>query len=295
MFPDFLPAETAQLTEPASIAMAQGIRRELIQTRLLAQPIATSFVQAGQGGPPVLLLHGFDSSLLEFRRLFPLLATERATWAVDLLGFGFTERLAGIAYSPEAIRAHLYGFWEHFLGVPMVLVGTSMGGGSAMDFALSHPECVERLVLMDSVGLTSGVPPVAKYLFPPLDYLAVSILRDPRLRQSVSRQSYVDSRLATADATCCGALPLSMPGWYPASIAFLKSGGYPSFRERLSRLSSPTLILWGEQDRILDPEQALTFNAGIKGSKLVWIPQAGHVPHLEQPTLTAQEILQFAR
>jgi len=295
MLPDFLPPQAAQLTEPASIAMAQGIRREPVTTPLLVQPIPTSLVQGGQGGAPLLLLHGFDSSLLEFRRLFPLLAKQRATWAVDMLGFGFTERLPGIAYSPEAIRAHLYGFWRQFLGVPMVLVGTSMGGGSALDFALNHPECVERLVLIDSVGLTSGVPPVVKYLFPPLDYLAVSILRDPRLRQSVSRQSYVDSRLATADATCCGALPLAMPGWYQANMAFLKSGGYPSFRDCLSRLTIPTLILWGEQDRILDPKFAQVFKAQIKDSRLVWIPQAGHVPHLEQPALTAGEILQFAQ
>jgi pimeloyl-ACP methyl ester carboxylesterase len=70
-------------------------------------------VHQGKGGTPILLLHGFDSSVLEFRRLLPLLATENETWAVDLLGFGFTDRIAGIPFSPSAIKTHLYYFWKH--------------------------------------------------------------------------------------------------------------------------------------------------------------------------------------
>lgn len=82
----FLPPEFKNLTEPSSIALAQSIERQEIATPLSEQPIPTSFIRQGGGGTPILLLHGFDSSVFEFRRLLPLLAEKHETWAVDLLG-----------------------------------------------------------------------------------------------------------------------------------------------------------------------------------------------------------------
>lgn len=106
-----------------------------IATPLTNQPVATTYVKQGSGGTPILLIHGFDSSVLEFRRLLPLLSGDNETWAVDLLGFGFTDRLSGIAsYSPTAIKTHLYYFWKSLINQPVILVGASMGGATAIDF-----------------------------------------------------------------------------------------------------------------------------------------------------------------
>ncbi|MEH2271760.1 MAG: alpha/beta fold hydrolase, partial [Nostoc sp.] len=107
MFPNFLPTAVGQLTEPTSIALARSIQTTAIATPLTNQPVTTTFVKQGCGRTPILLIHGFDSSVLEFRRLLPLLSGDNETWAVDLLGFGFTDRLSGIAYSPTAIKTHL--------------------------------------------------------------------------------------------------------------------------------------------------------------------------------------------
>ena len=111
IFPDFLPIDVQKLTEAASIELAQNIQRAPIDTPWVNQPIPTAFVQQGDGEPPILLLHGFDSSLLEFRRLFPLLAATTQIWAMDLLGFGFTDRTASPGFDPGSIkqigRAHV--------------------------------------------------------------------------------------------------------------------------------------------------------------------------------------------
>ncbi|MBW4699371.1 MAG: alpha/beta hydrolase [Aphanocapsa lilacina HA4352-LM1] len=64
--------------------------------------------------------------------------------------------------------------------------------------------------------------------------------------------------------------------------------------EKLPALSPPTLILWGENDRILDPPDAHKFHKALPGSRLVWIQNCGHVPHLEKPQVTAGAIEQFA-
>lgn len=293
MFPNFLPKAVGQLTESTSIALAQSIQTAAIATPLINQPVTTTYVKQGSGGTPILLIHGFDSSVLEFRRLLPLLSGDNETWAVDLLGFGFTDRLSGIAYSPTAIKTHLYYFWKSLINQPVILVGASMGGATAIDFTLTYPEVVKKLVLIDSAGLADGSP-LSKFMFPPLDYLATQFLSSLKVRDRVSRIGYKNQSLASVDALCCGALHLQMPSWNQALIAFTKSGGYGAFKLNiLSKIVQPTLILWGDSDKILGTNDATKFKREILHSTLTWIQDCGHLPHLEQPQVTAQHILNF--
>ena len=101
MFPEYIPSEANQLTEDTSIALAKQIQITSIATDFSPEAIPTTYVQQGNGSTPILLLHGFDSSLLEFRRLFPLLAGQQETWAVDLLGFGFSDRIPNLPFSAQ--------------------------------------------------------------------------------------------------------------------------------------------------------------------------------------------------
>jgi pimeloyl-ACP methyl ester carboxylesterase len=294
MFASFLPPDVTQLTESTSIALAQAITAQAIATSLLPEPIGTAYVQRGTGGTPIVLLPGFDSSVLEFRRLLPQLSRQQATWAVDLLGFGFTDRPIQAPYTPAAIKTHLYYTWKTLIGQPMILVGASMGGAAAIDFALTYPEAVAKLVLLDSAGFAAA-PAIGPFLVPPLGYLATEFLRQPRVRRQVSLNAYADSRFVTPDAELCGALHLQQPGWRPALIAFTKSGGYNFLADRIPKIAIPTLILWGDQDKILGTQDADRFKAAIASSQLTWIANSGHVPHLEQPQITAEHILAFSQ
>ncbi|WP_017655578.1 alpha/beta fold hydrolase [Fortiea contorta] len=295
MFPSFLPAAVAQLTDTDAIAIAQNIQSQAIAIPVTNQPITTTYVTQGSGGIPILLIHGFDSSVLEFRRLLPLLAVSQETWAVDLLGFGFTDRLAKIEFSPNVIKTHLYYFWQNLIKQPVILVGASMGGAAAIDFALTYPEVVQKLVLIDSAGLKGGSP-LSKLMFPPLDYLATEVLRNLKIRDRISRAAYKNQNLASIDALNCGALHLQMPSWSQALIAFTKSGGYKAFNiQQLSQIKPQTLILWGDTDKILGTKDAEVFNRAIPHSQLVWIEDCGHLPHLEAPQITAQHILEFSQ
>jgi pimeloyl-ACP methyl ester carboxylesterase len=103
-------------------------------------------------------LHGFDSSLLEFRRLLPLLAGSGDVWAIDFFGSGFTECPTSISINPGSIRQHLLSIVETWIGEPVVLAGASLGGAVAIDFALHHPSWVRSLALMDSVGFSGSFP-----------------------------------------------------------------------------------------------------------------------------------------
>lgn len=290
---DFFSPNQVQLTEPASITLIQQIQQQPIVTPLQEAAIATTYVRQGNNQPPLLLLHGFDSSVLEFRRLLPLLAEHHKTWSIDLLGFGFTERPPALAFDPAAIKTHLYYTWKTLIGQPMVLVGASMGGAVAIDFALTYPEAVQQLVLIDSAGLAKG-PAVSKWMFPPLGYLATEFLRQPRVRRQVSCQAYFDpQQFVTEDALRCAALHLQVPNWRQALIAFTKSGGYTFSVAQIAQIQTPTLILWGDADRILGTKDADALQGAIAQSQLVWIPDCGHVPHLEKPQATAAAILSF--
>ena len=144
MFPSFLPASIQQLTEPSSIDLAIQIQQADINTSLVAQPISTSYVCQGTGGIPIVFLHGFDSSLLEFRRIIPIIAAQQQVWAIDLLGFGFTERLAECPFSSKSIYTHLQAFWHKMINQPIILIGVSMGGAAAIEFTLNYPEAVTK-------------------------------------------------------------------------------------------------------------------------------------------------------
>lgn len=292
MFPSLLPPLVEQLTESTSIALAQNIQCQAIPTPLRSQPLQTSYIHQGSGGIPILCLHGFDSSVFEFRRLLPFFVGQQQAWAVDLLGFGFTERDVQIPINPHNITLHLYSFWKTLINQPVILVGTSMGGAAAIDFTLSYPEAVQSLVLVDSAGIGQG-PIIGKFLIPPFERWATNFLRNPKVRQGISENAYFDKTFASEDARICAALHLEHPNWSQGLISFTKSGGYGSYKNQLSQIQSPTLIIWGENDKILGTKDAARFKRLIPYSQIKWITNCGHVPHLEQPKITAQMILNF--
>jgi pimeloyl-ACP methyl ester carboxylesterase len=292
MFPSLLPPLVEQLTESTSIALAQKIQCQEVPTPLRNPPLQTAYIHQGSERIPILLLHGFDSSVFEFRRLLPFFVGQQEAWTVDLLGFGFTERDPQIPINPQNITLHLYSFWKTLINQPVILVGTSMGGAAALDFTLSYPEAVHSLVLVDSAGIGQG-PIVGKFLIPPFDRWTTNFLSNPKVRQSISENAYFDKTFASEDARICAALHLENPHWSQGLISFTKSGGYGSYKNQLSQIQQPTLMIWGENDKILGTKDAAKFKQLIPHSQIEWIQNCGHVPHLEQPQITAQMILNF--
>jgi pimeloyl-ACP methyl ester carboxylesterase len=293
MFSALSDISTDGLTEATSLAMVGAIAFSKIPIPSHVEGITTTYVKQGTGSPPILLLHGFDSSLLEFRRLMPLLAQHNQTWAIDLLGFGFTERPDGLEVSPASIEAHLYSVWQSLIQRPVMLVGASMGGAAAIAFTLAFPNAVEKLVLIDSAGYSSG-PVMGRFLTDSLGYWVTErFLKKPSVRQKISEKAYYNKIFASPDAQKCAALHLDCPNWSKSLISFTRSGGYRSCKARLSEIQVPTLILWGEGDRILGTKDAARFQNAIPQSKLIWVPNCGHVPHLENPEFTAESIQGF--
>lgn len=154
--------------EDAAWAMSQMQQIEIEMPNVVA-PVSTTFVRSGVDGmPKILFLHGADSSALEWRFMMKRLYNEYDCWAVDWFSGGWTDRTAfvdalkGQPTPPQPwpiVRAHIHAFWQQAMGgEPCVLVGTSLGGAVALDYATSHPDATTKLVLVDAGGVSYKSP-----------------------------------------------------------------------------------------------------------------------------------------
>lgn len=235
-------------------------------------------------GPPVLLLHGFDSSFLEFRRLAPLLASGVQLFIPDLYGFGFCPRPTGGDYSPSGVLRHL----EVLAGeigsrnpAPLGLIGASMGGSVAVELARRLPEQVNRLLLLAPAGLTGRPMPLP----PLLDGLGVRFLSLPGVRRGLCRTAFSDPDAAVGAAELeIASLHLQSPGWADALRRFARSGGFAGGGAPLP--NQPITVLWGANDRILRAPQKRAALA-LLGERVRELDACGHLPHLDQTATVA--------
>jgi len=187
----------------------------------------------------------------------------------------------------------LQKFIEDVVGRPVTLLGTSLGGSVAIDFASEYQrEWVDRLVLVDAQGFIDGIGPMSSMpRF--LSVLGVQVLKSVGLRQMANKMAYFDKdRYATDDAMKIGRLHTHLDGWTDANVAFMQSGGY-AVSTRLGDINIPCLVVWGRNDEILDPSYADKFMQVLKDAELVWIENCGHVPALEQPAKLVEAIEGF--
>ncbi|MEL6385565.1 MAG: alpha/beta hydrolase [Cyanobacteria bacterium J06626_18] len=296
----FLPTLAQQIQDNDAIAFLNRLQRPLVTVPDLMAgqhpvtvptAVMTTGTQTSADSVPLVLLPGFDSSVLEFRHLIPYLAPHRRIYALDLLGFGFTVYPPSTTIAPSTIRQHLYATWQQLIDRPVALLGASLGGAVAIDLALSHPDCVEQLILVDSVGF-SGSFPLGKHLDASLLNWGADWLRFRKgfALQALARLPLADPSLK--DKALCALLHQAMPDWKKAIVSFTQSGGYSYLAEHIAAIQQPTLILWGDHDTTLGTEDAWKFKRAIPHSCLVWIAGADHAPHIDAPEAVAKIILQ---
>lgn len=242
-------------------------------------------------GPPLLLLHGFDSSFLEFRRLAPLLAEHHQLFIPDLHGFGFSPRPPAGPFGPGPVLDHLErllvaiearrGAGRGGRGAGIGLIGASMGGSVAVELARRQPARIQRLLLLAPAGLTGRPMPLP----PLLDGLGVRFLALPGVRRGLCRSAFAEPDSAVGPAEIeIASLHLQAPGWAQALAAFARSGGFAGCGSPLP--PQPLEVLWGAQDRILRPPQKRAALA-LLGERVRDLDACGHLPHIDQPATVA--------
>jgi pimeloyl-ACP methyl ester carboxylesterase len=289
-FVEAAAVEAANRVEWTPLTLGADVATEPVQSSFVATSVASK-----ADVPPIVLLHSFDSSCLEFRRVLPKLeAAGLEAYALDILGWGFADTRNARSIGVEAKRAHLAAFLSQRLGGrKAVLVGSSLGCATIIDFVASHPDAVSKVVMLDPQGFIDGTPPVPEFAAS----AGIQLLRSWPLRSLGQYVAYEDiPRCATDDAIRIGRLHCARDGWERDQREWLFSGGYrvSTLVPRLAALPIDVLLLWGRQDRVLDPSEYVPkFVRALPAATFRWVEECGHVPHLEQPEVTARAIAAF--
>jgi len=253
------------------------------------------FVRAGSGSA-VVLIHGFGSSIYTWKDVIPALAAHHDVIALDLPGFGGSDRPADL--SLEALPRAVVGLMDR-LGVGRAaLVGNSMGGATAAIVAATARERVSRLVLIDAAGfsLEPEARPFIGRVATSWAAPALGLLPGKRLIVARSlREVFHDDALVSEERLAEYLAPVERPGTFAAMRALGLSLDASRSRvvETLGRVQAPTLVIWGDDDRWIPLADADRFVAAIAGARKAVVPACGHMPQEEQPAAVARLVLEF--
>jgi pimeloyl-ACP methyl ester carboxylesterase len=262
------------------------------------------------GAPRAVLVHGLGGSHLNWCLLAPRLAADCRVLAVDLVGFGLT-RVEGRAATVEANAAVLHRFVREIAGAPAILVGNSMGGMVSIMEAAAHPDDVAGLVLIDPVlPFVRGVRPdrlvtttFLMYALPRIGerYLARrrAALTPRQLVQEVLSVSCADpERVPRELVEASVALTEERAAVAGIDAAFLSAARsllrLSARRQRywaaMRAIRAPVLLMSGAKDRLVSIHAARAAAARNPGWRFEVLPDAGHVPQLEEPEAVAGRI-----
>jgi pimeloyl-ACP methyl ester carboxylesterase len=249
------------------------------------------YTRHGQGGP-IVLIHGFAGSTYTWRELIPLLARDYTVYAVDLLGFGLSDKPGDGDYSLPDQGKLIADFIAALKLRKPTLVGHSMGGVVAALAAVQSPESVGRLVLIDAGFYHGGPPELLKHLFFPFDVAAAKWFYTKGVRGKSLRRSYYNQSLITDDLVDNYLKPAGTPGAVAAVAGMNKYGGV-RYEDLCVGIRIPTLLVWGREDTIVPLADAERIREEIAGSVLTVIDEAGHMVHEERPREVAAAIRAF--
>lgn len=260
-----------------------------------------AYAQAGSG-PLLLLIHGMGGTLENWRVVIEPLARAHTVIAPDLPGHGSSAPGAG-DYSIGALAAGLRDLVLALGHERVTLVGHSLGGGVAMQFAYQFPEMVERLVLVSSGGLGPEVSPLLRAAALPGANLFIAATAGPagRLTSVLSRGMAAVGMQASTDVAevARGYTSLSDHGRRAAFLATLRSvigtqGQRVHAGDRLYLAGDlPVLIIWGARDPMIPAQHAKQAHQAIPGSQLEIFEGVGHLPQLETPGRFVATLEQF--
>lgn len=257
---------------------------------------------------PILFLHGFGASLSQWRSNLVPFSQHHAVYALDFLGFGASEK-AHAPYRVEFWVEQVYDFWRTFIGQPVVIVGHSLGALVALTAAIRHPDMVRGMALMtlpssrqemtppnlQSVQAIAGffermfTAPLLIKLFYQL------VLRNPKFVRLALNQVYLEAQNVTEDLISSFSTPIQERGAARALSRLVKGWTHPEYspsaKALLERLHVPTLLLWGDADRVIPLSFGRQLPALNPHLTLLELEGVGHCSYDENSDRVNKEIL----
>ncbi|MFW6139380.1 MAG: alpha/beta fold hydrolase [Spirochaetota bacterium] len=267
--------------------------------------INTRYWVAGEGEVPLVCIHGLGRFVEDWLPNMQSLSEKHRVYALDLAGHGRSDKPPA-DYTPEFVTGFLEQFLESQNIENLYLMGNSLGGSIALEFAARFPGRVKKLVLVATAGFGREVSVVLRLpTLPVLGELMVRSNSPQKQKKTLEELAYnssaMDARLVeNLIETACQVA--SLPGSKKSLLRVLRtyinirgvrSRVLSSFMGRVTGLSIPAIIVWGKNDRILPISQAYTSQKKLPGSTLYVMEQCGHMPQLEHPEEFNRLVLGF--
>lgn len=241
--------------------------------------------------PTLLLIHGYTASTFVWEMVAPQLADEGFhVVAVDLLGFGFSDKPASFDYTITS-QARMISRFMNRIGIgTATIVGSSYGGAVGSTLALDYPERVEKLVLVDAVCNDEVLShPLLKIAsVPGIGELLAPFLVDSRALQKRRMQGTLapaNHHLITKERIESVNRPLRAKDAHHSVLATARNWNACRIEDDAQYIKQPTLIIWGEEDSVIPIENGEKLYNSILNSRLVVLKNCGHVPQEEKPEL----------
>ena len=261
--------------------------------------INTRYWTLGNKGTTIILLHGIGSSVETWTHNINVLAQHHRVYAVDLVGAGRSDK-PPVTYSLTKLAQFVKDFMDAINIESACLVGNSLGGGVALQFALNFPRQVEKLVLVNSLGLGKEItftlrlatlPFVGRLFSPSRSGTALAL-----------KQSVYDSTLISDEWVELYYQIATLPGAWETNLAIIdtninlfgvRSEVYNPIVARLATITAPTLVFWGQQDRIVPVAHAAVATQGLPSARIHIFDPCGHWPQFERSEEFNTLVLEF--
>ena len=251
--------------------------------------------------PPIILIHGFTASVYVWKTTAPMLADAGFhVIAVDLLGFGYSEKPSWFDYSIQA-QARMISRFMNRVGIGRAtVVGNSYGGAVALNLTLDYPERVEKLVLVDSVcndePKNHPILKLAKIrgigeIITPFLIDSKTFLRN-RMSGTLAKANH---HLITGERIDSIRRPLIAADGHRSVLATSRNWNANHLERDAHLINQPTLIIWGDQDKVIPIRHGHKLHEEILNSRFVILKDCGHVPPEEKTEIFTELVSEFCR
>ena len=239
-------------------------------------------------GKVLILLHGLGASAERWSRVIPTLSRDYRVIAPDIIGFGYSDKPA-VEYTMDFFIDFFKSFLDN-LGISKAsIIGSSLGGHIASEFAIRFNHIVEKLVLVSPAGMMrKSSPTLDRYI------MAALYPEYERVYGAFSEMVY-DSNAVNQETLMDFVNRMSLPNAKYAFMSTLLGIRYaPRLTGRLSNITAPTLLVWGENDTTIPlAEYANQYNGIPNMEELVVIKKCGHIAPIEKPAMFNRIVLRF--
>ena len=258
---------------------------------------------------PIILLHGFGTSIGHWRNNLTVLGEVHTVYALDMLGFGASEKPV-IDYNIQLWVEQVYDFWRTFIKIPVVLVGNSTGSLVTLTLAANYPEMVAGIAMLSLPDLSvreEAIPKLLRPVVSTIENLVASklllktifrVVNRPGIVKRWAGMAYANPAAVTDELVDILLTPAQDRGSAGAFAGILQgmvgSGFAPKVKNVLPSLTVPILLIWGQQDRMVPYSFARQFaDYNPQYAQLISLENVGHCPHDECPDVVNQALLDW--